>query len=494
MWVCPQCHLVFRDQRVGICGIHGSRLVEQDFDPLVGRTVDRYQILERLGGGAMGSVYRAKHAVLDRVCAIKVLFGEYAHDENLRKRFEREAKAISRIRHPNVVAVSDFGTTSDAVTFLVMDYVDGLPLDRIIHDEAPMSPGLTARIARQIASGLHEAHAEGFVHRDMKPPNVMVSGSLGNEEVRILDFGLVSLLYRRLDTDRLTVEGQLVGTPMYMSPEQTLDASVGPPSDLYSLGVMMYEMLLGQPPFVHEGRVAMMFAHVHQPAPPLPDFEGLEEVVMKLLAKKPEDRYQSAKELIDGLDQLELMDETTSNRLLEFHDRTDLAESPGYHLDTDPSIPPVGSDEFIEVVTQVEEMSPAQLPRPTFAPLTRHTILMIEDSEGGLERRDLPRGRRLHGAPRDQHRGCAAYAPARVGRRDRGGPFAPRARRFGVLARAAGPRAADSGRRLVLTCGRGPRARRRPIRRRRVPGEGRDHPRLAGAGHPVRGGAISRAG
>src|SRR5687768_16535443 len=178
MWVCPQCHLVFRDQRVGTCAIHGARLVEQDFDPLVGRTVDRYQILERLGGGAMGSVYRAKHAVLDRPCAIKVLYGEYAHDENLRKRFEREAKAVSRIRHPNVVAVSDFGS-SDTITFLVMDYVEGIPLDRIIEDEAPLTPSRTARIVQQIAAGLQEAHSQGFVHRDMKPPNVMVSGPHG---------------------------------------------------------------------------------------------------------------------------------------------------------------------------------------------------------------------------------------------------------------------------------------------------------------------------
>jgi serine/threonine-protein kinase len=377
MWVCPQCHLVFRDQRVGICAVHGSRLVEQEFDPLVGRTVDRYQILERLGGGAMGSVYRAKHAVLDRLCAIKVLYGEYAHDENLRKRFEREAKAVSRIRHANVVAVSDFGS-SDTITFLVMDYVEGRPLDRIIEEEAPLSPTRTARIVRQIAAGLQEAHSQGFVHRDMKPPNVMVSGARGGEEVHILDFGLVSLLYRRIDAERLTIEGQLVGTPMYMSPEQTLDAAVGPRADLYSLGVMMYEMLAGRPPFLHEGRIALMFSHVHQPPPPLPSCGGLEDVVMRLLQKRPEDRFQTAKDLIESLDHLELPDDTGPDQYIDFRDRTAPVGGGSFNLfrDTDPSlIPDDDSDEFIEAQTQIEEYG-VNVPEPQT--LVRLTVLMVE--------------------------------------------------------------------------------------------------------------------
>jgi serine/threonine protein kinase len=386
MWVCPQCHLVFRDQRVGICAVHGTRLVEQEFDPLVGRVVDRYQIMERLGGGAMGSVYRAKHAVLDRQCALKVLYGEYAHDENLRKRFEREAKAVSRIRHPNVVAVSDFGT-HDSLTFLVMDYVEGRPLDRIIEEEAPLTPSRTARLARQIAAGLQEAHSQGFVHRDMKPPNVMVGGVRGREDVRILDFGLVSLLYRRIDAERLTIEGQLVGTPMYMSPEQTLDAAVGPRADLYSLGVMMYEMLTSRPPFVHEGRIALMFSHVHQPPPPLPMCGGLEMVVMRLLAKKPEDRFQSAKDLMESLDRLELSDDTSPSRMMhrgmDFgRDSTDPSHRPQLvYRDTDPSIDPNAhdDDEFIEGATQVESIEERSR-LPQVLSTERLTILILEDN------------------------------------------------------------------------------------------------------------------
>ena len=332
----------------------------------------------------MGSVYRAKHAVLDRPCAIKVLYGEYAHDENLRKRFEREAKAVSRIRHANVVAVSDFGS-SDTITFLVMDYVEGRALDRIIEEEAPLTPSRVVRIVRQIAAGLQEAHGQGFVHRDMKPPNVMVSGPRGREEVHILDFGLVSLLYRRIDAERLTIEGQLVGTPMYMSPEQTLDAAVGPRADLYSLGVMMYEMLSGRPPFVHEGRIALMFSHVHQPPPPLLSCGGLEKVVMKLLEKKPEDRYQSAKDLIESLEDFEVGEETVPPQF-DFRDRTAKVSS-GVYRDTDPSIPPVDGDEFIEGETQVSDIS-GSMPKPQLLP--RLTVLMIEDnhadSSGSISR------------------------------------------------------------------------------------------------------------
>lgn len=381
MWVCPQCHLVFRNQRLGICPVHGKKLVEQDFDPLVGRTVDRYQILERLGGGAMGSVYRAKHAVLDRPSAVKVLYGEFAHDENLRKRFEREAKAVSRMRHPNVVEVSDFGSTADGVTFLVMDYIDGRPLDQIIAEEAPISPGRTVRIARQIAAGLYEAHRQGFVHRDMKPPNVLITGPVEQEMVRILDFGLVSLLYKKMDAERLTIEGQLVGTPMYMSPEQTLDSAVGPRSDLYSLGVIMFEMLTGRPPFMHEGRIALMFAHVHQPAPPLPSSGGLEGVVRRLLAKKPEQRYPDARALIDALDRLDLPDDTSPHRPLVFSDRTENMAAPD--MSTATPVPLAVGEEFIEE-TEVSEIS-QELRVPAeriLSPFARLSVMTIEASTG----------------------------------------------------------------------------------------------------------------
>lgn len=284
------------------CGLDGELLVDAPRDPLIGKTLDRYRVIEQLGVGGMGCVYRARHAVIDREYAIKVLFGDFACDEKFQARFKREAQSVSKIRHPNIVSVEDFGTTPQGLTFLVMELVRGRTLEALIEAEAPLSPARTARILRQIAAGLGAAHRLGFVHRDVKPSNMMLTDG---ESVKILDFGAVNL--RSLPTDqRLTTIGHIIGTPTYMAPEQTQDPNVGPPADLYALGVLAFEMLTGQPPFTGPGRAEILIKHLTEDPPPLPPSGGLERLVAQLLSKLPEQRPQSSEEVIRLLDGLPL--------------------------------------------------------------------------------------------------------------------------------------------------------------------------------------------
>lgn len=289
------------------CGIDGEALVQTEQDPLVGNAIERYEIVERLGMGGMGCVYAAKHAVIDRDYAIKVLYGDFAGDEKFRARFKREAQSISKIRHPNIVQVEDFGTTSNGLTFLAMELVRGRTLEDVISTEAPMSPTRVAGIVRQVAAGLHAAHELGFVHRDVKPSNIMLlkTDVYDGEFVKILDFGAVSLRAIPVQ-ERLTTIGHIIGTPAYMAPEQTQDPSVGPTADLYALGCVVYEMLSGSVPFTGNSRAEVMVQHITSPAPVAPPSRGLEHLVAKMMTKHPEDRPQSAAEVVHAIEALEL--------------------------------------------------------------------------------------------------------------------------------------------------------------------------------------------
>jgi serine/threonine protein kinase len=292
--------------QMDFCGIDGERIVEQDEDPLVGSTIDRYRVTQRIAQGAMGCVYRATHAVLKYDYAIKVLFGDIGCNKTFVERLRREAEAVSMIRHPYVVSVVDFGSTREGLTFLVMEYVQGRPLDWVIKAEAPFAPERAARVARQIASGLSEAHRLGFVHRDVKPANIMLTEDLpGIESVKILDFGVVGLNQDPAET-RLTGSGHLIGTPAYMAPEQGHDASVNALADLYSLGVILFEMLAGRPPFLGESSTEILVKHITDPVPMLPPSRGLEHLAYRLLEKKPSMRPQSADEIVRTIDGLAL--------------------------------------------------------------------------------------------------------------------------------------------------------------------------------------------
>ena len=321
MRYCPSCHSIYTAQ-VDHCGIDGHRLEEAETDPLVGGIIDRYRILERLGLGAMGCVYRVAHTFLDHVYAMKVLFGDLGANRRVVERFRREAQAVSKIRHPNVVAVTDFGTTPNGLTFMVMEYLSGETLAQVIQREAPLAPSRAASITRQIAAGMGEAHLQNYVHRDIKPSNVMLRREGGLDFVKVLDFGIVGLAEHAAQA-RITSTGQFVGTPLYMAPEQAREPGrVHPTSDLYALGVILYEMLAGQPPFDADGVVDLLIKHTIEPVPPLPASGGLELLVDWLLAKKPEDRPQSAAEVIAEIDRLNLGPDDDA-RLLHQPSRTD---------------------------------------------------------------------------------------------------------------------------------------------------------------------------
>jgi serine/threonine-protein kinase len=303
---CPRCSSVY-STHVERCGIDGELLVEAEGDPLVGKTIDRYFIEERLGGGGMGLVYRAKHTTLHRGYAVKILFGEMASNRQIAERFRREARALSQIDHPNIVAVSDFGETAGGLLFLVMELVGGAPLAALIEESRahgpPFAPARAARIVHQIATGLAEAHRLGFVHRDLKPANVMIVQRGNGELAKILDFGIVGIA--RVEGDAtapspLTKAGFILGTPAYMAPEQIGAASVGPAADLYALGVILYELLAGKPPF--RGTLERILVEKLSRAPdPLRSFDGLDDLAMQLLERDPELRPRTAQEVIDRL-------------------------------------------------------------------------------------------------------------------------------------------------------------------------------------------------
>ena len=287
------------------CTLDEAHLVEQVRDPLVGRQLDRYHVEERLGIGGMGCVYRARHSVIDRAYAIKVLFGDFANNDKFQARFRREATSISKIRHPNIVQVEDFGRTPQGLTFLAMELVRGQTLERVLEQEGRISAWRAGNIASQIASGLGAAHRLGFIHRDVKPSNIMLSPTPRPESVKLLDFGAVSLRTEPSD-ERLTAVGHIIGTPTYMAPEQSQDPGVGPTADIYALGVLLYEMLAGKPPFHGHNRAAVIVQHLTEPPPPLPPSEGLEHLVDWMLRKLPEERPQSMDEVTAELDRLGL--------------------------------------------------------------------------------------------------------------------------------------------------------------------------------------------
>jgi serine/threonine protein kinase len=269
---------------------------EADPQALVGTTIrGRYKVEALLGTGGMGAVYRVLHTGIDKHLALKLLSARMGKNKTVVKRFEREAKAAANFGHPHVAAASDYGRTDDGQFYLVMELIEGQELRQAMDDAMPaMQPVRAFHIARQIASALSRAHKLGIVHRDLKPENIMLVKHEGQDDfVKVLDFGL-ALISRNLNVDeadehqamtapKITAVGEIFGTPSYMSPEQTVGAATDTRTDLYALGIILYEMLTGVRPFVGKNPVAL---------------------VVRLLAKQPADRYQTPDELIAAIDKI----------------------------------------------------------------------------------------------------------------------------------------------------------------------------------------------
>jgi serine/threonine protein kinase len=261
-------------------------------------TGNRYTVVKRLGSGGMAHVYLAKHAVLARPLVIKVLHRTLAQEPEMRERFRREAEAAARLIHPFICAIADIGTAGD-LEYVAMPYYAGGSLADMLSRRKTVSASSAASIAVQVACALDYAHRHGVVHRDIKPDNILFDED-GN--VALTDFGIATARFH----GRLTANGRAMGTPHYMSPEQAMGKLVDGRSDLYAVGLLLYEMLLGHPPFDGEDSYAVGYKHVHD-TPVSPDQvdtripSGLSAITMKCLSKQAVDRYDRGFELADAL-------------------------------------------------------------------------------------------------------------------------------------------------------------------------------------------------
>jgi len=290
-------------------------------DELIGRVInDRFRIISVIARGGMGRVYRAEQVPLGRLVAIKTLDPRSQAgdaDPQFQQRFFLEASVASKLQHPNTVTVFDYGRTADGIYFIAMELVEGRSLYQTIREESPLSPGRVIHVAMQIARSLREAHRLDVIHRDLKPGNVLLTRH-GDEEdfVKVLDFGLVKHVETESEME-LTKAGLFMGSPKYMSPEQIRGERLDARSDIYSLGVVMYEMLTGKVPFDRENTVKVLMAHMHEAVPPILTHDcppALAELVMRCLSKQAYGRPSSMDEVIVMLKQSTGMSLTTSGQ------------------------------------------------------------------------------------------------------------------------------------------------------------------------------------
>jgi serine/threonine protein kinase len=311
MRVCPSCASIYVTE-IQFCGLDGATLIEQSQDSLSGKVIGKYRLGELIGSGSTGFVYCVTDVETKREFALKLLYGEHACDRRTAERFRREAEAASRIHHNNIVELYDYSTGGPGPSYMVMELLEGRTLAAAITEDGSFSPERTAQIAYQIAAGLAAAHRLGFVHRDLKPGNIMLLPQGALEIAKILDFGIV---HGPDDgNDRLTKAGYVVGTPQYMSPEQVEQKEIGPKADLYALGAIMYEMLSGSPPFTGNME-QILIQKLTRPPSPL-DAGAIGELAVQLLALDPADRPPSALHVSAEIHRLDLLTEDGRTVLL----------------------------------------------------------------------------------------------------------------------------------------------------------------------------------
>jgi serine/threonine-protein kinase len=312
MRTCPECNRDFVSHE-RVCPDDGTLLKEKvpAEEQAIGRTLDgKYRIDGFLKRGGMGSVYRGTHLLLNKPVAIKLIRPELVTSHDVVERFFREARAAARLSHPNIVTVHDLGQTEDGTLYIAMEIVEGQSLKDVIVEGGPWNPARALRFCRGVASALSVAHRNGIVHRDLKPQNIMVCrDSEGNESPKLLDFGIAKTL--EPDSPALTSTGMVLGTPHYMSAEQAKGLPADQRSDIYALGVILYEMLVGKVPFDDKSIPSILVKHLTESPKPPSSLRGdipreVETLVLRCLEKDPQRRFQSAddlgKALADRLD------------------------------------------------------------------------------------------------------------------------------------------------------------------------------------------------
>lgn len=278
----------------------------------IGRIGPNFEVIDTIGEGASGIVFRARHLHLDKIVAIKVLKEEFSPQSKVFLRFQQEARTTSHLSHENIASVHDFGLTEGGHPFIVMDYIEGTTLSSLIEQRGSLAEAEALPIFQQICKALVHAHERHVIHRDLKPSNIILQKtSSGQWEVKVVDFGIAKVILEEeaSSSPKLTKTGEIFGTPLYMSPEQCQGQSVDNRTDIYSLGCLMYETLIGRPPFAGKSTFALLMAQVNEAPLPFKDADknvkvsdALERIVFRTLEKAPADRYQSVLDLLKDLE------------------------------------------------------------------------------------------------------------------------------------------------------------------------------------------------
>jgi serine/threonine protein kinase len=301
MNVCPECGLAYEEG--GFCAQDGTQLVACEGDPLLGTMVGPYRVAHLVGSGGMGRVYKGVNPSIRSRVAIKVLSHECSQRPDLIERFFAEARAVNLIRHESIVNVLDLSKLSDGRPYIIMEYLDGWPLGRMIAQRGRLPAGSLAQLTREVLSALGAAHEKGVVHRDIKPDNIFVTLQ---GRAKILDFGIAKLAAEDRHGPDPTRAGSLLGTPHYMSPEQAQSRPADARADLYAIGVILYEAITGRKPFTGSSVYEILRGHIElAPSPPrqfIPDLpQAYEHVILRALAKEPSQRWQTASDLAAAL-------------------------------------------------------------------------------------------------------------------------------------------------------------------------------------------------